>query len=93
MVRKIVGLDRLAANEAFSELLNNENLNTHQIHFIKLIVDYVVKNGMIDDNRVLTEDPFRSVGNIVELFGDNIDLRTKLLNTIKEIKENAIDIS
>ena len=93
LVRKIVGLDRLAANEAFSELLNNENLNTHQIHFIKLIVDYVVKNGMIDDNRVLTEDPFRSVGNIVELFGDNIDARTKLLNTIKEIKENAIEIS
>lgn len=93
LVRKIVGLDRLAANEAFSEILNNENLNTHQIHFIKLIVDYIVKNGMIDDNRVLTEDPFRSVGNIVELFGDNIDVRTKLLNTIKEIKENAIEIS
>ena len=93
LVRRIVGLDRLAANEAFSEVLNNENLNTHQIHFIKLIVDYVVKNGMIDDNRVLTEDPFRSVGNIVELFGDNIDIRTKLLNTIKEIKENAIEIS
>lgn len=93
LVRKIVGLDRLAANEAFSELLNNENLNTHQIHFIKLIVDYVVKNGMIDDNRVLTEDPFRSVGNIVELFADNIDVRTKLLKTIKEIKEHAIEIS
>lgn len=93
LVRKIVGLDRLAANEAFSEFLNNENLNTHQIHFIKLIVDYIVKNGMIDDNRILTEDPFRSVGNIVELFSDNIDIRTKLLNTIKEIKENAIEIS
>lgn len=93
LVRRIVGLDRLAANEAFSELLNNENLNTHQIHFIKLIVDYVVKNGLIDDNRVLTEDPFRSVGNIIELFGDNIDVRTKLLNTINEIKENAIEIS
>lgn len=93
LVRRIVGLDRLAANEAFSELLNNENLNTHQIHFIKLIVDYVVKNGLIDDNRVLTEDPFRSVGNIIELFGDNIDVRTKLLNTIKEVKENAVEIS
>lgn len=93
LVRKIAGLDRLAANEAFSGLLNNENLNKYQIHFIKLIVDYVVKNGMIDDNRVLTEDPFRSVGNIVELFGDNIDVRTKLLNTIKEIKENTIEIS
>ena len=93
LVRNIVGMDRMAANEAFSELLNNENLNSHQIHFIKLIVDYIVKNGMIDDNRVLTEDPFRSVGNIVELFRDDVDIRTKLLKTIKEIKDNGLEIS
>ena len=93
LVRNMVGLDREAANEAFSEFLNNENLNSNQIHFIKLIVDYIVKNGMIDDNRVLTEDPFRTVGNIVELFEDNIDVRGKLLNTIKEIKDNAIEVS
>jgi len=90
LVRRIVGLDRQAANEAFSEFLNNQNLNASQINFIKLIVDYVVKNGMIEDNRVLTEDPFRSVGNIVSLFENNIDLRTKLLETIKSIRDNAI---
>lgn len=90
LVRNIVGLDREAANEAFSEFLNDEHLNTAQIHFIKLIVDYVVKNGLIDNNIVLTEDPFRSVGNIVELFGENIEVRNRLLGKIKEIKENAI---
>lgn len=93
LVRNLVGLDIEAANEAFSEFLNNENLNSNQIHFIKLIVDYIVKNGMIDDNRVLTEDPFRTVGNIVELFENHIDIRGKLLNTIKIIKENAIEVS
>ena len=93
LVRNLVGLDIEAANEAFSEFLNNENLNSNQIHFIKLIIDYIVKNGMIDDNRVLTEDPFRTVGNIVELFEDNIDIRGKLLNTIKSIKDNAIEAS
>lgn len=93
LVRNMIGLDREAANEAFSEFLNNGNLNSNQIHFIKLIVDYVVKNGMIDDNRVLTEDPFRTVGNIVELFEDNIDVRSKLLSVIKEIKDNAIEVS
>ncbi|WP_346936023.1 DEAD/DEAH box helicase family protein [Clostridium sp.] len=90
LVRNIVGLDREAANEAFSEFLNSESLNTAQIHYIKLIVDYIVKNGLIDDNRVLTEDPFRSVGNIVELFGEDIEVRNKLLGRIREIKENAI---
>lgn len=63
----------------------------HQIDFIKLIIEYLVKNGMINDNRVLTEDPFRSVGNI-ELCADYIDIRTKLLNSIKEIEENDIYI-
>ena len=92
LVRNVVGLDRNAANEAFSEFLNNESLNSSQIHFVKLIVDYIVKNGLIDDNRVLTEDPFRTIGNIVELFREDIDVRTKLLNTIKEIKENAIEV-
>lgn len=89
----MIGLDREAANEAFSEFLNNENLNSNQIHYISLIVDYIVKNGMIDDNRVLTEDPFRTVGNIVELFENNIDVRSKLLSVIKEIKDNAIEVS
>lgn len=93
LVRNMVGLDRTAANEAFSEFLNNEKLNSAQIHFIKLIVDYVVKNGLIDNNIVLTEDPFRQVGNIIELFENDIDVRGKLLSVIKEIKDNAIEVS
>ncbi|HBY3419471.1 TPA: DEAD/DEAH box helicase family protein, partial [Clostridioides difficile] len=68
LVRKLVGLDREAANEAFSEFLNNKSFNTKQIHFVKLIVDYVVKNGFIEDNKVLMEDPFRTVGSIIDLF-------------------------
>ncbi|MDX5687179.1 DEAD/DEAH box helicase family protein, partial [Clostridioides difficile] len=60
LVRRLVGLDREAANEAFSEFLNNKSFNTKQIHFVKLIVDYVVKNGFIEDNKVLMEDPFRT---------------------------------
>lgn len=52
LVRKIVGLQREAANEAFSKFLSEENLNVIQIRFVKLIVDYIVANGIIDDNRV-----------------------------------------
>lgn len=92
LVRKITGLDRKAAMEEFSEFLDDKSLNSSQMHFITLIVDYVVKNGLIDDNRVLTEDPFRTVGNIIELFRDDIDVRTKLLGKIKEIKENALEV-
>ncbi|HDO9657952.1 TPA: DEAD/DEAH box helicase family protein [Clostridioides difficile] len=92
LVRRLVGLDREAANEAFSEFLNNKSFNTKQIHFVKLIVDYVVKNGFIEDNKVLMEDPFRTVGSIIDLFENHIEERNKLIKTINEIKENASEI-
>ncbi len=92
LVRKIVGLDANAANEAFSEFLTNQNINSNQIRFVKLIVDYVIKNGFIEDNRILTEDPFRQVGSIIDLFENDIDTRTKLIKTINEIKINACEI-
>lgn len=93
LVRKLVGLDREAANEAFSGFLSNESFNTKQIHFVKLIIDYVVKNGFIEDNRVLMEDPFRTVGSIIDLFENNIEERNKLIKTINEIKANASEVS
>ena len=92
LVRKIVGLDRHAANEAFSEFLNKESLNTKQIHFVKLIVDYVVTNGLIDDNKILQEDPFRSVGSIIELFRENMDDARKIMGVIGEIKKNSEEV-
>ena len=93
LVRKIVGLDASAANEAFSEFLTNQNLNANQIRFVKLIIDYVVKNGFIDDNKILTEDPFRQVGSIIELFENDIDTRANIIKTINEIKTNACEVS
>lgn len=89
LVRKLVGLDRQAANEAFSEFLNNENLNINQIRFVKLIVDYVVANGFIEDNRVLQEDPFRTLGSITTLFKDNMDDARKIIKIINNIKINT----
>lgn len=92
LVRKIVGLDRQAANEAFTEFLSNGGLNTKQVHFIKLIIDYVVVNGFIEDNRVLTEDPFRTVGTITELFKENMNEARKLMGVVAEIRVNAEEV-
>lgn len=93
LVRKIVGLDRQAANEAFSEFLNSETLNSTQIHFVKLIVDYIVKNGFVEDNKIFMEDPFRSVGNITQLFKNNMDDARKILDIIGNIKKNSEELT
>lgn len=88
LVRKLVGLDRMAANEAFSQFLSNEKLNEKQIKFVKLIVDYVVANGVMENRRVLMEDPFRTLGSITDIFENRSDT-SALLGIIDEINKNC----
>ncbi|MGG1660900.1 DEAD/DEAH box helicase family protein [Brevibacillus sp. NRS-1366] len=92
LVRQIVGLDPQAANEAFSDFLSSERLNTTQSRFVKLIVDYVVKNGGLE-KKVLQEEPFKTVGSIVELFKDNLDDARKIIGIIDEINRNSEEVS
>ncbi|WP_427340445.1 DEAD/DEAH box helicase family protein [Caloranaerobacter sp. DY30410] len=89
LVRKVVGLDQKAANEAFSEFLNDTNLDSRQIRFVKLIIDYVVRNGVIEKT-ALQEEPFKSVGSIVEIF--NTESAMKIVNIIDKINKNATEI-
>ncbi|ANB61698.1 DEAD/DEAH box helicase family protein [Anoxybacteroides amylolyticum] len=91
LVRKTVGLDPQVANEAFSEFLSNERLNIHQSRFVKHIVDYFVKNGVMD-KKVLQEEPFKTVGSIVDLFKDNLDDARKIISIIDEINRNSEEI-
>ncbi|WP_016839454.1 DEAD/DEAH box helicase family protein [Ureibacillus thermosphaericus] len=91
LVRQIVGLDPKSANEAFSEFLSDERLNLNQIRFVKHIVDYVIKNGTLD-KKVLQQEPFRSVGSIVDLFKNNMDDARKIISIIDEINRNAEEI-
>ncbi|WP_411953795.1 DEAD/DEAH box helicase family protein [Alkalibacillus sp. S2W] len=88
LVRQIVGLDKEAVNEAFSEFLSEERLNSQQIKFVKLIIDYVVKNGYLE-KQVLQEDPFRSLGSISDLFSDNIDDARKIISIIDDINDKS----
>ncbi|EQE89795.1 type i restriction enzyme r subunit domain protein [Clostridioides difficile CD70] len=41
---------------------------------------------------MLMEDPFRTVGSIIDLFENHIEERNKLIKTINKIKENASEI-
>ena len=93
LVRRIVGVDRAAVNEAFSEFLSEEKLNINQIRFVKLIVDYIVVNGNIDDNAVLMEEPFRSVGSITTLFKNDMGIAKRIMGVVADIKRNSEEIA
>ncbi|MDD6202964.1 MAG: DEAD/DEAH box helicase family protein [Lachnospiraceae bacterium] len=89
LVRRIVGVDREAVNEAFSEFLTEQKLNINQIRFVNLIVDYIVTNGNIDDNKVLMEEPFRSVGSITTLFKDDMGTAKRIMEVVENIRRNS----
>jgi type I restriction enzyme R subunit len=44
---------------------------------------------MIEDNAVLMQEPFRSVGSITTLFKENMDVAKQIMGVIEEIKLNA----
>lgn len=89
LVRKIVGVDRDVVNAAFSEFMSEEKLNLSQIRFVRLMVDYISVNGNIEDNQVLTKDPFRSVGSITSLFREDMSVAQQIMKAAEEFRKNS----
>jgi type I restriction enzyme R subunit len=59
-VRSLVGMDREAAMQAFSELLQGSRLTPDQIEFIELVVQELTHNGVVMPER-LFEPPFTDI--------------------------------
>ena len=89
LIRSIVGLDHRAANDAFSRFLNDTKLDSRQMYFVRQIVNYIVKNGMMKDLSVLQESPFTDQGGISELF-DDVSVFMDLRTVIESINQNAM---
>ena len=89
LVRSVVGLSMRVANEAFSAFLNNAGLDSRQMHFVKQVINYIVKNGMMKDIAVLQESPFSDMGSVSEIF-DNVIIFRDLRRVIDSININAI---
>lgn len=56
-IRGLVGLDRAAATEAFGVYLDDGKATADQIRFIKLIIDELATNGVVEPGR-LYESPY-----------------------------------
>lgn len=59
-VRSLVGMDRAAAQAAFSKLLSNQSLTPPQIRFVEMIIEQLTSRGVIEPG-ALYEAPFTSV--------------------------------
>ncbi len=52
-IRRLVGLDRGAANDAFAGFLDDKRDNANQIEFVNLVIDELTQNGVIEPRRFL----------------------------------------
>jgi type I restriction enzyme R subunit len=87
-VRSIIGLEISAAQEAFSDFLNNGNLRADQITFIQNIINYLNINGTIEPG-MLFEPPFTDIndGGLNGVFEDTAAY--KIISIVEHVNENA----
>ena len=88
VVRSIVGIDEETANEIFAKYINDSRLNSKQIEFVKMLIRYVKRNGIMS-LKTLTDTPFNSLGAVSEVFEDNVEVFQLIKKDIENINENA----
>ncbi|MDD4699074.1 MAG: DEAD/DEAH box helicase family protein [Oscillospiraceae bacterium] len=90
LIRKIAKLEYDAAMHVFSEFINNQSLNQHQIVFVKKVIDYVVQNGYIENVSELMKPPFDKPMSFIKLF--DAKEQERIITLVNLIKNNAVKI-
>lgn len=88
-IRSLVGLDRAAAKEAFSQFLETRTLTASQVDFVNLVIDHLTQCGWMRPEQ-LYSSPFtdRHSNGPNAVFTLTPDLQD-LLNVISNVRENA----
>ncbi|MDT0677000.1 DEAD/DEAH box helicase family protein [Autumnicola musiva] len=89
-IRKIIGLDITIANQLFSDLIQDENLNADQITFINKIIEYLNEEGTID-KKMLSSSTFDKnyERGILDIFKGDKERITKIVSIVDRVNENA----
>jgi type I restriction enzyme R subunit len=87
-IRRLVGLDRAAAKDAFATFLDQHVYSANQIEFVNLLIDELAANGDIEPRR-LYESPFTdlsSQGPAALFESTDVD---RLLDVVADIRRRA----
>ena len=87
-MRSVVGLDRNAAKSAFAEFLTGAPLHPDQITFLDEVVEYLVKNGVMEP-KAMFDSPFTNINDqgVLGVFGE--DTSKKIIEVVRHINGNA----
>ncbi|MFQ6614340.1 MAG: DEAD/DEAH box helicase family protein, partial [Fidelibacterota bacterium] len=90
-VRSLVGMDRKAAQSAFSAFLNDRSLTPKQIRFVELIIDQLTARGVMPAS-ALYEPPFSDLhsGGPEALFGGSEKVIEGIFVALNEVHSNLV---
>jgi len=91
LVRKVAKLEQEAANEVFSEFINDQNLNQKQIVFIRKIIDYIVQNGYVENTSELLKPPFDKPASFIKLF--DAANQKRVVELLEQVRNNALAVN
>jgi type I restriction enzyme R subunit len=91
-VRGLVGMDRSAAQAAFSRFLNDRSLTAPQIRFIETIIDQLTARGVMDAS-ALYEPPFSNLhaGGPDALFSGKEQVIDAVFETLRSLEPRIRD--
>jgi len=88
-VRGMVGMDRTAAQAAFSEFLTDRSLTERQIRFIEMVIEQLTARGVMESS-ALYEQPFTGlhVGGPDEIFSNKPGVIEGIFQTLGRIESD-----
>lgn len=86
-VRSLVGMDRTAAQSAFSQFLSDRSLTSQQIRFVEMVIDQLTARGVMDAS-ALYEPPFSNLhaGGPDELFAGKEKVIDAVFKALKSLE-------
>ena len=89
-VRSLVGMDRAAAQAAFSVFLQDRSLTPPQIRFIEMVIEQLTSRGVMDA-AALYEAPFSNLhaGGPEELFAGKENVIEGIFDVLNSVQPNV----
>ena len=90
-VRNMVGMDRAAAQRAFSGFLSDQSLTPPQIRFVEMVIDQLTARGLMEAS-ALYEPPFSNLhaGGPEALFGGKQNVIEGIFDTLKAVQSGLM---
>ena len=93
-VRTLVGLDRAAAQAAFSDYLSDRSLTPQQMRFVELVIDQLTARGVMEA-AALYEPPFSNLhaGGPDELFAGHEAVIEGIFEKLRRVRDNVLGLA